>query len=496
MARIDTYMVNSEFESRDRTFDTRRIYLAEIMDTRNVSRAGELKIWRLNSSVNKNDSSKWETAYYCSKSFGTTPYNKTSKNTFENSPKSFGEWLPIPCVGNLVFVFYACTYGENVQAYWFGCPVDTDLNFMIPGIPSAFENDKGTLCEYNNKNFYDSLSSQSTTQNSNNTYDNRLLTESQREDLQAEYKPINNALKRQGLDKDKLRGISTSGAKRESPSMCYGYLTPFGQSFVIDDGWEESDNKETWNNTTPDILAEQERFSVENCYRYNAGFRFRTRNGTQVLISDDGNIYAINNDGSAWFELTDDGRIQGYSKNSADIACDGDINFKAKKIIMEADDGFAFKSRNGGISFDVKDTVNLKTPKIVTDNKIYADTIETKTANFENLSAKNSQLNGVFKGTLSGTAFYATNAGETSVPQPEPQINDIDIPDVVVEEDKEIVGRNGEKQNLINTVAPTAEPYDGHNRNNKFPKLDVNVKIPKENKKSNYNSGVTNQIIK
>ena len=66
MARLDGYMTTSEFESRNSCFDTGRIYLAEVMDTRNITNAGELKVWILKSGLDREDREKWVTVSYCS----------------------------------------------------------------------------------------------------------------------------------------------------------------------------------------------------------------------------------------------------------------------------------------------------------------------------------------------------------------------------------------------------------------------------------------------
>ena len=325
MPRLDNYLTNSEIYSRNRALDTGRIYMAEVMDTRNVTRAGDIKVWIMSSDIPKEDKSRWITASYASPFFGTSPYSPNENNDFVNSPISFGAWFPIPFVGNKVFVFYPCVTGENVLPFWFSCPMNSMTNSMLPGIPSQYFNDSHIpTTEINDKNV-------------KSTYSQRQTTWSKREEGRGEYLPLKNALERQGLAEDKLRGYSTAGSKREAPSMCYGILTPFGQSFIMDDGWSENDNKQTWDmgveNTElrgSDGLMPTQRVDET---RYNAGFRFRTRNGTQVLISDDGNIYAINRNGTAWTEITDDGRLQGYAATSADIACDGDINLHSKKKI-------------------------------------------------------------------------------------------------------------------------------------------------------------------
>lgn len=483
MPRLDNFLTSKETKVRDSALDTGRIYMAEVMDTRNVDRAGDIKVWIINSDIPRDDHRRWITASYASPFFGTSPYESNT----DINPTSFGAWFPIPFVGNRVFVFYPCVSGENVMPYWFSCPVNNMTNSMIPGIPSQFYGEEKTpLCELNDKL-------------GKNDYTQRGATLCKREEGKGEYTPLKNALEKQGLANDKLRGYSTAGSKREAPSMCYGILTPLGNSFTMDDGWSEIDPKQTWDmdKTNVELIGSDgytpsQRDEVRN----NAGFRFRTRNGTQLLISDDGNIYMINKDGTAWAEITDDGRLQGYAQTSADIACDGDINFKAgRKVIMEADEGFAFRSRKGGMSIQLAGDINLSAPHLQSDTIINAQEINTKIGNIESFQSKMAQANGVFSGTLQGTAYYATNSGVVPVAQKQPNVTEVKLPELKLESDKMIVGKDDAIQTTINTFAPTAEPYAGHNKNHTIPEMDVTP--------TPYNSGeemlfesayVTNQI--
>lgn len=486
MSRLDHTFTKSEIKSKDNRFDTNRIYMARVMDTRSVLRAGDMKVWVYNSGIDMNDSSKWITASYCSPFFGVTPYNSNTTISFENNPTSFGLWLPQPYVGNKVFIFFPNINGENIHAYWFGCPMDGYENSMLPGIPGQFYNEEHIpTTEINDKNIDES-------------YSGRNQSLSVRENARAEYTPLKNALNEQGLNKDKLRGYSTAGSKREAPSFCYGILTPLGNSFTIDDGWAENDNKSNWNMVGSSTSYDKNGVEISKSLdkRYNAGFRLRTRNGTQILISDDGNIYMINRDGSAWSEITDDGRLMGYAQNSVDIACDGDINLHSKKkIIMEADDGFALKSLNGGISIDVANDIYISSPHINTNSIINGQEINTKLGNIEAFESKMVQCNGVFSGTLQGTALYATNAGSIPIPQPLPEVNEVVLPDILLEEVKKIQGQNGQVQSSINSVVPTHEPYDGHNKNDNIPNLDINLNLTSDEYYGNKSTSIiSNQV--
>lgn len=486
MARLDNHLTQSEKQARNRTFDKSRIYMAEVMDTRSILRGGEIKVWILSSNNDKTNPHNWVTAYYASPSYGTTPVRPNQTNI--DAPVSFGWWNPMPYVGNYVFIFYACISGENSNPYWFSCPVNPNMNFMLPGIPGAYTSDNhDALCEINMK--------------STNPDVNSDVLAYRKEQYQAPYKPIIDALKRQGLDKDKLRGISTAGSKRESPSMCSGYTSPTGHSFVIDDGWLETDNKTNWltETTDPNILGlkgdnGKDPSHIENSYRYDSGFRFRTRNGTQILILDNGNIYMINRDGTAWVELSDDGYIDCYSKRGISANTDGDINFHSGgRIKMEAKQGFTFKT-DGDISVESAGNINVSAPRIDTDSIITAPEIDTNIGNIESFISASAQINGTFSGTLQGIAEYATNAGITPAPQPIPLTPSPEVPYPVIEQPQEQVGKIGETISTIVSRIPTAEPYGGHDRNNTIPELDTSFKVPTTEYYTSTPTIISNQI--
>lgn len=488
MATLNSRLTVDEKQARDRTFDKSRIYMAEVMDTRSILRGGEIKVWILSSNNNKENPDNWVTAYYASSSYGTTPINSNQETNYDNAPISFGAWFPMPYVGNYVFIFYPCISGENSNPYWFSCPVNPNMNFMLPGIAGSFTSEeRDARCELNMK------SSNSVIQSDALSY--------RKENYQLPYEPINTALKRQGLDKDKFRGISTASSKRESPSMCYGYVTPLGHTFVMDDGWTTEDNKLNWLSATTDKkqlnLTNKNGINLShesNSKRFDSGFRFRTRNGTQLLISDNGTIYMINRDGSAWVELSDDGYIDCYSKTGISANSDGDINLHSSKTIrMEAKEGFVFKT-DGDVSFDVAGNTNISSPRIQTDSIITAPEIDANVGNIETFISKSAQINGTFLGTLKGTAEYATNAGVVPAPQPEPLTPSPEIPTPLIEESQQQLGKIGETIETVVSRIPTAEPYGGHDKNDTIPQLDVAFKVPTTEYYNLNTPLVTNQI--
>lgn len=481
MPRLDNRLTKNELKNYSKHFDTGRIYMAKVMDTRNVSRAGEILVHVIGGDGEENNPEDWLTAAYASSFFGTTPYSgspneKNDKPTFETSPKSFGAWFPIPCVGNYVFIFFPVSTGETTNAYWFSCPVNPNVDYMIPGIPGAYFNDEHkALTERKEKIFESKV---------NKKYNQNI---SDGEQVQSEYDPLNLALKRQGLENDGIRGYSTAGAKRERPSMCYGILTPLGNSFVMDDGWLEEDNKTEWNFSldnnsveSGDIKEKRElidstgnspfnrKYGDEKDKRNNAGFRFRTRNGTQIMIQDDGTIYMINSEGTCWVEISDDGYLEAFSKKGVNVASEGDVNIHTKgNIFLESDETIALKGKS--VKIEASGDLDISANHMNSQAIISAEEILAKKGNISSFVSGAATINGTFQGFLKGTAYYSESQGmfpenlknkiietpNANVNNPTPQeINEIKISN----------DENAEPLMTINTRVPTHEPYYGHNK--------------------------------
>lgn len=483
MPRFDNNLTVREKNRYYKNFDPTRIYMAKVMDTRNVSRAGEILVHVIGGDSDENNPRTWVTAAYASSFFGVTPYSGSANqadnsNTFETSPKSFGSWFPMPCVGNYVFIFFPASAGELTNAYWFACPVNPSIDYMIPGIPGAYCNDEHkALTERKEKNY---------TPVQNKKYNQDIC---EGESVQAEYTPLNEALKRQELDKDGIRGYSTAGAKRERPSMCYGILTPLGNSFVMDDGWTEDDNKTEWNfnqdrNTSKDSNLKEKRELVDKSgqsifnkanskeKRNNAGFRFRTRNGTQILIADDGTIYMINSDGSCWVEISEDGYLDAYSEKGVNVASEGDINLHTSgNIFLEAGMDKTIGLRAGTISIETGGDLNIDSHHINTNSVISSEELLSKKGNISTFVSSDSMIKGTFNGFLQGTAYYAESSGlfpenlkNKPIETPNPELNEVTVEEKKNVPGKRVDGVDGTINDTINTRVPTHEPYCGHKK--------------------------------
>ena len=169
------------------------------------------------------------------------------------------------------------------------------------------------------------------------------------------------AITGQGIGLDSVRGLSSSSARRESPTNVFGFNTPGGHSFVMDDG--TLPNSDTC--LTPDKARKG---GLSNLVRLGSA------GGAQVLMHDGaGIIYIISQTGKTWIQLGSDGKLDIYSgdqismhtETDFNLYCGGDINMDADNINMKArgSDGISIESSSGEFNLhsakDIKLTTDL-----------------------------------------------------------------------------------------------------------------------------------------
>lgn len=285
-----------------------KLYIGKVKDNRDVRSMGRLKVWIPEVSQDEQDENGWFLVSYCSPFAGATSVNSIenpdagNENSFTSTQKSYGFWAVPPDLNVQVLVMFV--NGDPAKGYWMGCIFDEQMNFMVPGIAS--DDNESLKAEYNRK-----IPGRGKSENP----------------IRPTHTPLQTALINQGLENDTLRGLSSSSAKRRGdsglntgqsnkishwhqPAKVYGMSTPGGHQLVLDDGW----------NTTDGSLI-----------------RFRTRNGSQILIDDsEGFIYVITKGGKAWVEVSEkgSGNIDLYSTTNVSIHAEkGNINLKAGQDI-------------------------------------------------------------------------------------------------------------------------------------------------------------------
>lgn len=281
------------------------------------------------------------------------------EDDYNNTQKSYGMWFVPPDVGTTVMVIFID--GDPKRGFWIGCVVDNAMNFMTPGIAATEQVVEGgpraPVAEYNKK--------------VNSSVSDPTMIKKPKH-------PLAQVLEDQGLLEDDIRGITTSSARRETPSMVFGISTPGpldtrpgaktgkigkkewvidnafvsrlgGSTFVMDDGDDKYLRKTPASEGPPEYAAvEQGETDGNRTIPHNELIRLRTRTGHQILLHNSEDlIYIGNARGTTWIELTSDGKIDIYAKDSISVHTENDLNFTADRDInFTANNNINFNAAN------------------------------------------------------------------------------------------------------------------------------------------------------
>jgi hypothetical protein len=224
----------------------------------------------------------------------------------------YGMTSPPPAPGTEVLV---CFTGFQNEGYLLGVLNDTARNAQIPGLPARqVEGETGGAI--------------------GPTFEPSVIQNEPGKQNAAKgpRHPMANNLAKQGLGLDAVRGIGSSGARRESPSNVTGFLTPGGHGLTLDDGTTSSNG----DNHVPD----KDRKSGDSKL-----VRLRSAGGAQLLLNDtDGCVYIINQDGTSWVQMDKTGKIDVYSEmdismhaaNDFNLYVGGDFNLDADCINVKS----------------------------------------------------------------------------------------------------------------------------------------------------------------
>lgn len=285
---------------------------------------------------------------YLSPYYGITDidYVTQSPEDFNNTQKSHGMWFVPPDPGTLVLVIFVG--GDASNGFWIGCLQHENSNFMTPGIAAtkfkvSGQAERVPVAEYNKVA--------------------RVSTQDPTKIPKPEH-PFATILSNQGLLRDDIRGITTSSARRETPSHVVGISTPGpldkrssakrgkvgkaehkivnfpvsrlgGATFVMDDGDDKFLRKTDPSKGPPDYASVENQETTGDVTRpHNELIRIRTRTGHQILLHNSEDlIYIGNARGTAWIELTSDGKIDIFANDSISVRTKQDLNFYADRDI-------------------------------------------------------------------------------------------------------------------------------------------------------------------
>jgi hypothetical protein len=344
------------------------IYEAIVISSKDIQKNGRLKVRLVSPSANvdfvdENDAQKYLdiTVQWSSPFAGATnlkdtvasgdptaPGEEDPDKTFSGTQRSYGMWMVPPDAGNRVLVMFL--NGDIARGIVIGCMYQPLMNHMVPGIARSktFTANEGEtlevpVAEYNKaSNEAKNVDWKTVRENDGGTPTDNVRRPS--------HTPHFNGLKEQGLEQDKTRGLTSSSARRESPSQVFGVLTPGGHQFVMDD-------------------ADQKLV------------RLRTTSGAQILLDEsNGNVYIINKKGTGWVEIDDAGKIDVWANDSISIRSHKDINLRADRDLniesgrninvkthqttstdQPSDTTQTLTAVNGAFNLDVAGALNIKT---------------------------------------------------------------------------------------------------------------------------------------
>ena len=331
------------------------------------SGAIEVELVKTLESGNAATTGQFITAKYLSPFYGTTNVAGLTKNKdHRDSQQSYGMWFVPPDVGNTVMVMFI--EGNINRAYWIGCIPQELMNVMIPGSTPAMTNTDTTDSEHQEDPADADIRGKKMPVGEHNKL--KFADRPADKPLQIK-KPINRLFKavldNQGLIADETRGLTTSSARREVPSSVFGINTPGpidkvftsnqpiasartgGTSLVMDDG-DDKFIRKTKAKEGPmeyvDIETSEDVIEGEKNTPHNELFRIRTRTGHQILLHNSEDlVYIANANGTAWIEMTANGKIDFYAEDSVSVHSKGDFNFKADRDVnLEAGRSLNMKS--------------------------------------------------------------------------------------------------------------------------------------------------------
>ena len=347
-------------------------YLARVINNIDPMRQGSLEVELLRTIGNREASNQQLfTVKYLSPFYGTTDImlNGADPNDFNHTQKSYGFWFVPPDTGTLVMVIFV--ESDPGQGYWIGCAQDIYTNHMVPGIAASKaasdqtrDSDETTWKDVKkSKELYGSSFLPVAEINRNSIKQGATTINPEIDAMTKPVHPMAKVLSDQGTVGDTVRGVHTSSARRDTPSNVYGISTPGpvdkrtnaqrasvgradnkvnkfisrlgGHTMVMDDGNDRLLRKFKPGEGPPeyaDLEAGETGGLVE--FPQDESFRIRTRTGHQILLHNSEDIiYITNASGSAWIELTSQGKIDIYAADSISIRTETDFNFVADRDI-------------------------------------------------------------------------------------------------------------------------------------------------------------------
>jgi len=438
-------------------------YIGVVKNNYDSIRSGRLQVFIPDFGGDENNPKNWRTVNYASPFMGYTnvPKDSGTTNSFQNAAHTYGMWMVPPDIGVEVIVIFVG--GDPLRGFWIACVNSNLSHYMVPGL-AASQNVQADTADAGFKAGKVKDASYPVVEFNEN--DPKAV---HTPDWTSNPRPVHEVqaaiLRKQGLDRDTVRGTITSSSQRESPSHVFGISTP---GRPINDPADDPnfENKVKSGDLTADDYAVRARAGGHTLVmddgsigRRDQLFRLRSARGHQIMMHDTSNtFYMANADGTVWIEMTQDGRLEVYSSGSISLRSQGSLNLHADSNI-NIDAGGNFNVRSGG-----KVQFNSQSLNVITDGAITV--AAGGTVGINTTGAFNVQSTGISldansaKLILNGQIFENSTAG-VNVNRPTPiKVNNLS--DTVLDKTTGTYKIVPGALNTIVTVAPTHEPFSLH----------------------------------
>jgi hypothetical protein len=321
-------------------------YEAYVKNNNDTRRTGRMDVYIPALGGIPTDPRSWTPVKYMSPFLGTTDKKLLDKQE-SSGVYSYGMWATLPDPESKVLVIFI--QGQKNNGVVIGSIIDDVANHMTPGLASSKKWVKTAEVEtefpgYNPDEHFLPVT--------------EFNTKVERDTKQTHqiYRPVNielaRILKGQGLLGDTIRGQSFSTPQRENNSAVFGISTPGrGDKDPATDSALKS-RMQSGEATTEDLEI-RKRMPGHSLVLDDGDVngdsklvRLRTSTGHQILMDDTNNLmYIGTNNGKAWIELSEHGKIDVYSEDSISIRTANNINMTAdKNINLEAGESVNIKS--------------------------------------------------------------------------------------------------------------------------------------------------------
>ena len=347
MAYLDTHTRTSKPTSNDLFQPGGRmpalfgVFVGFVKDAADVQKNGRLRVWVPELGSAPDNEEGWIIVNYCSPFAGATNVDSANSNdvkSFEGTQTSYGMWMIPPDINNQVLIMFI--NGDPSRGIWIGCLYNQFMNNMVPAMSSSsnnyqYQGKEVPVAEYNKNDAKINKPDQAT-----KPYEATKF----------------NGLGNQGLIADPVRGVTSSSARRESPSQVFGIITP-GPAIK--------------KNVDPDKIRRKGGSSFVMDDKDGSEYvQLSTKSGAQININEtNGFIYLINRDGTTWVQMDQAGNIDIFGAKNISMRAQCDVNIRAdRNINMEAGQNIFMKAakdtKKGTTSFTY-DVNNVPKPTII-----------------------------------------------------------------------------------------------------------------------------------